>query len=519
MRRSVLAVLILITALTVVPLAGMHAIQAQTAYAHDAFQMTRDVLDRPVEAGQTSRTWFWGPEPVTEGLYEPYLESPDNVRLVQYIDKARFELTNPDGDPNSPWFVSTGLLTRELISGSVQVGHATYDQQEPSTIAMAGDPTNDWPTYAGFERVIDQLYADMTGETATSVLLPEGVTSYPEAAGDPGVELAQYITYDGPDGPAGYNIPAVFWDFMHAPGITWDGIGYGPSAPLMDWLFVMGLPISEPFWVTVELQGDLTWVLVQAFERRVLTYTPSNPDGWQVEMGNVGRHYAEWRYGDPPPVTPEPPEAPTPTPVPPVVPPIAHAPGPSADFFAMRPGNIWAYADQDTGEFTVVEIIGRTTEFIDGEWLLIREERRPDGSREVSYWDTTDSVLWLYGAETFSADGDLEHRVTYDPPVRYVTSNLELGQGWGTNTWVEQTGMPPQLMRLAFQVNILRTVDNHAGAFETSFITATQALTDGDQIIGQTAIVRQFDFVPFHGIVRDMRGDGSVLELAAHSLN
>ena len=38
-------------------------------------------------------------------------------------------------------------------------------------------------------------------------------------------------------------------------------------------------------------------VLVQAFERRIVTYTPDNPPGWQVEMGNVGQHYHGWRYG------------------------------------------------------------------------------------------------------------------------------------------------------------------------------------------------------------------------------
>jgi len=37
-------------------------------------------------------------------------------------------------------------------------------------------------------------------------------------------------------------------------------------------------------------------VLVQVFERRVLTYTPANPSGWQVEAGNVGQHYYTWRY-------------------------------------------------------------------------------------------------------------------------------------------------------------------------------------------------------------------------------
>jgi hypothetical protein len=37
---------------------------------------------------------------------------------------------------------------------------------------------------------------------------------------------------------------------------------------------------------------------VQVFERRVLTYTPSNPDGWKVEAGNVGLQYYQWRYID-----------------------------------------------------------------------------------------------------------------------------------------------------------------------------------------------------------------------------
>jgi hypothetical protein len=38
-------------------------------------------------------------------------------------------------------------------------------------------------------------------------------------------------------------------------------------------------------------------VLVQLFERRILTYNPANPPAFQVEMGNVGRHYVAWRYG------------------------------------------------------------------------------------------------------------------------------------------------------------------------------------------------------------------------------
>ena len=45
-------------------------------------------------------------------------------------------------------------------------------------------------------------------------------------------------------------------------------------------------------------------VFVQAFERRVLTYTPGNPPGFAVEAGNVGLQYLRWRYGDAPPPAP-----------------------------------------------------------------------------------------------------------------------------------------------------------------------------------------------------------------------
>jgi hypothetical protein len=41
--------------------------------------------------------------------------------------------------------------------------------------------------------------------------------------------------------------------------------------------------------------------MLQAFQRRILTYNPANASAWRVEMGNVGRQYYEWRYGTQPP--------------------------------------------------------------------------------------------------------------------------------------------------------------------------------------------------------------------------
>ena len=62
------------------------------------------------------------------------------------------------------------------------------------------------------------------------------------------------------------------------------------------WFFASGLPISEPYWAKAKIKGVLTDVLIQAYERRALTYVPTNQAGWQVEMANIGQHYFDWRY-------------------------------------------------------------------------------------------------------------------------------------------------------------------------------------------------------------------------------
>jgi hypothetical protein len=75
--------------------------------------------------------------------------------------------------------------------------------------------------------------------------------------------------------------------------------------------YATGYPLTEAYWVAVRVAGVQRDVLTQCFERRCLTWTPSNPAGWQVEAGNVGQHYYAWRYGQlgatpvvaPPPTT------------------------------------------------------------------------------------------------------------------------------------------------------------------------------------------------------------------------
>ena len=58
----------------------------------------------------------------------------------------------------------------------------------------------------------------------------------------------------------------------------------------------VGLALTEPFWADVAIAGQQRRILIQPFERRVLTYNPANPAQFRVEFGNVGQQYYRWRY-------------------------------------------------------------------------------------------------------------------------------------------------------------------------------------------------------------------------------
>ncbi|CAA9587086.1 MAG: hypothetical protein AVDCRST_MAG88-4119, partial [uncultured Thermomicrobiales bacterium] len=57
-----------------------------------------------------------------------------------------------------------------------------------------------------------------------------------------------------------------------------------------------GHPLTDPFEVEVTVDGVPRMVRAQIFERWMLTDTPSNPAGWQTELGNHGRHAYERQY-------------------------------------------------------------------------------------------------------------------------------------------------------------------------------------------------------------------------------
>jgi predicted secreted Zn-dependent protease len=84
---------------------------------------------------------------------------------------------------------------------------------------------------------------------------------------------------------------------MNSNGTVFHGGNYVSAKLFANAFYATGYPLTEPYWTNVLVGGVQKQVLVQVFERRVLTYTPSNPDDWKVEAGNVGLHYYQWRYG------------------------------------------------------------------------------------------------------------------------------------------------------------------------------------------------------------------------------
>ncbi|HET9015724.1 MAG TPA: peptidase domain-containing protein [Thermomicrobiaceae bacterium] len=246
--------------------------------------------DRPVAAGAAQRTWIWGPAPFAT-RQEVYAQAPGGRRAVEYFDKSRMEVTNPGGDQSSIWYVTNGLLVKEMITGQMQVGDNQFVTRTPAQIPVAGDPTDtSGPTYATLQAVLNAPAAKV-GTPITQTIDRAGTVG---SGGPAGATAAEFVPQTN------HTIADVFWSYMNSQGTIWNGSAFvnGPLFP--NPFYATGYPITEPYWSTVLVGGQLKQVLVQCFERRCLTYTPSNPAGWKVEMGNVGRHYYEWRYGTQP---------------------------------------------------------------------------------------------------------------------------------------------------------------------------------------------------------------------------
>jgi hypothetical protein len=272
---------------------------AQSDYFGDAdINQTWSRLDQPVIDGDVSRTWFWGPSAISHLHDEVYVDAPDGTRKVVYFDKNRMEI-NADAAPGSTWRVTNGLLATELVTGNKQTGKTTFVAHSPADINIAGDLDDpDGPTYLSFNKLLDAPALN-EGTTITQTVDRAGNVRNDGPYAGYGVTAARYVP------ETGHTVASVFWEFMNSSGVvrvddklTHDKLFENP-------FYGTGYPITEAYWTYIRVDGVTQPVLVQVFQRRALTYTPQNQDGWKVEAGNVGLHYLTWKQsmddtGNPP---------------------------------------------------------------------------------------------------------------------------------------------------------------------------------------------------------------------------
>lgn len=206
--------------------------------------------------------------PAVDPVFFDYYQTHDGERLlgapvtgarqedgktVQYFEKGKLEDHRKTvSDP--AWQFSYGLMAEELLRAgpSLPVGG------EKSTV-----------TYADLQKLAD---------TAKRVAPPKGFTSGIYKNKDGTVFIP--FTADLKAAP-GHNVAAIFWIVLSSDTRSPGG-----------WLHDVGLPLTEPVWATVD-KGNLKGrrVLIQAFQRTILTYDAQNTPGWQVERTNIGLDY------------------------------------------------------------------------------------------------------------------------------------------------------------------------------------------------------------------------------------
>ncbi len=271
------------------------------------FEATWGLTDKAILDGQ-QQSWLWGPQPFGGPVLEQYASAAAqaNGKLVQYWDKGRLERQS---DGKGGFLFSVGKLGWELLTGKVDLGGGQTSDLGPAQIPLVGPRSETAqqtiitragatstfklaPTYADAQIEAAQRTLDYRGAPITWKLLPGGKIE--QFTPPTTVRLTNY------DPESGHNVADVFaaWydktfftsadnDPLHTLNATLQGKLEGLDP---------GHPLTDPFWVEVTVDGTDRLILVQVFERWTMTYAPENPVGWQIELGNVGLHYYEWRY-------------------------------------------------------------------------------------------------------------------------------------------------------------------------------------------------------------------------------
>ncbi|CAN5659702.1 hypothetical protein BH23CHL2_BH23CHL2_19950 [soil metagenome] len=240
--------------------------------AGDVFDALWDRTDSLVAAGVEQRSWLWG-MPRGDIVVEPCESSETGSRYLRLYEKGLMEINHPYSRMDSGWYITPGRLAAGLI-------------EDQARIPVAGDINAHGP-----------LYSDLTGVQWEPQQEGQPIARWLSSGGQfvARQSMKGYgVTAGGTSDETGLVTASVFEDYLwqtapvvEAGGVT-EGLLFNPP------VLAIGFPITEPFWVTVPENGVFVDVLVQCFERRCLTYTPSHEAAWQIEMSNIGLHYDLW---------------------------------------------------------------------------------------------------------------------------------------------------------------------------------------------------------------------------------
>lgn len=165
---------------------------------------------------------------------------------AQYFEKGRIEdHRTRERDPN--WAFLYGRLVPEMMD-RLPTGRVSGTTLLYSDLEQASDP-------------------------AKRVAPPPNFTGGVMQSG-----AGTFIPFDAGLRPApGQIVPPQFWNYINRRDLFPGG-----------WLHDVGLPISAALPADAFRGQERRAITLQAFERAVLTYEPTNPLEWQVERGNIG---------------------------------------------------------------------------------------------------------------------------------------------------------------------------------------------------------------------------------------
>ena len=211
----------LVTILVIFISLGAAIPAAAAADPHSAFQHIWERTDQPVEQLQVSRTWVWGPQSSSYAFDEPFAGAPGGQRTVQYFDKSRMEINDPHGDQNALWYVTNGLLAKELVTVQLQTGPESFEAHQPAPVNVSGNPTA--PTYASFTSLLAQPPLP-PGSPITQTLDRSGAVG-----SDPSL-ASQGVTAGSPVRETHHAVASIFWAFLISSGLV-GAAHHGPPLP------------------------------------------------------------------------------------------------------------------------------------------------------------------------------------------------------------------------------------------------------------------------------------------------